>query len=327
MLVALRRVAALLLFASTCYAHHGVAPHYDDSKSVTLDGVVSRFDFVNPHAFLYVRVKSASGAEAEWTCELASRSVLARNGLQAQMFAPGTHVVVVGSAARHNDTGCALREARFDDGRVLRSSSLYGATPAATAVPAAQADSIFGVWTMKTFAVSFYEGVLTPEGERRRAAFDPIKDDPAIHCEAGSPVRFWINVNEPFEIRREGDTIVVDSQFMDSRRVIRLDAAEPPADAPRGPMGYSTGRFDGNALVVTTTRFTAAALEPRRGVMHTADLSLTERLEVDPTTHELTIGWTIVDPVIFKEPHTQKEAFVRTERWNEPYDCKPGYRQ
>jgi hypothetical protein len=243
------------------------------------------------------------------------------------MFAPGTHVVVIGSAARHNDTGCALREARFDDGRVLRSSSLYGATPAATAVPAAQADAIFGVWTMKTFAVSLYEGVLTPEGERRRAAFDPIKDDPAINCEPGSPVRFWINVNEPFEIRREGDAVVVDSQFMDSRRVIHLDTAAPPAGTARGPMGYSAGRFDGNALVVTTTHFTAASLEPRRGVMHTADLSLTERLEVDPATHELVISWTIVDPVIFKEPHMQKEAFVRTERWNEPYNCKPGYRQ
>jgi hypothetical protein len=61
--------------------------------------------------------------------------------------------------------------------------------------------------------------------------------------------------------------------------------------------------------------------------MHTADLALTERLAIDPGTRELTIGWTIVDPVIFKEPHSQQEAFVRTERWNERYDCKPGYRQ
>jgi hypothetical protein len=68
-------------------------------------------------------------------------------------------------------------------------------------------------------------------------------------------------------------------------------------------------------------------LEPRRGVVHTADLVLTERLEIDDATHELTITWTIDDPAIFKAPHTQKEAFVRTERWHEPYDCKPGYQQ
>ena len=324
----LRCAAALLCLSSAAsLAHHGVAPHYDDSKSVTLDGVVTQFDFINPHSFLQIRVADNAGQEAVWTCELASRSVLARNGLQAAMFAPGTHVVVTGSAARHNPTGCALREARFDDGRVLRSSALYGATPATTAVPAAESESIAGVWAMKTFAVSFYEGVLTEEGERRRAAFDPIKDDPAIYCDPASPVRFWINVNEPFEIRRERNTVVVEHQFMDSRRVIHLNATAPPAGEPRSAMGYSTGHFDGDALLVSTTHFTAGALEPRRGVMHTEDLDLSERLEVNPSTEELEITWTIDDPAIFKAPHTQKEAFVRTERWNEPYNCKPGYRQ
>ena len=114
---------------------------------------------------------------------------------------------------------------------------------------------------------------------------------------------------------------------MDTRRVIHLDATAPPAGTPRTTMGYSTGRFDGGALVVTTTSFVAGALEPRYGVMHTADLKLTERLEVNAATHELEITWTIDDPVIFKEPYTQTEIFVRTERWTEPYDCKPGYQQ
>jgi hypothetical protein len=319
-------VGLLCLSTASTFAHHGVAPHYDDSQSVTLDGVVTQFDFVNPHAFLHIRVADAAGRETVWTCELASRSVLARNGLQAEMFAPGTHVRVTGSAARHNPTGCALREARFDDGSVLRSSSLYGATPATTAVPDVASHSIAGIWTMKTFAVSFYEGLLTEEGERRRAAFDPIKDDPAIYCDPASPVRFWINVNEPFEIKREGGTVVVEHQFMDSRRVIHLGETIPPVGEPRSAMGYSTGRFEGDALIVTTAHFTAAALEPRRGVMHTDALVLTETLAVNPTTHELEITWTIDDPVIFKEPHTQREAFVRTERWSEPYDCKPGYR-
>ena len=98
--------------------------------------------------------------------------------------------------------------------------------------------------------------MLTEAGKRASAAFDPIKDDPAINCDPGSPVRFWINVNEPFEIKREADRVVVDHRFMDSRRVVHLDTAAP-ADAPRGTMGYSTGRFEGDALVVTTDHFVA----------------------------------------------------------------------
>jgi hypothetical protein len=315
------------VLALPALAHHGVAPHYDDSRQVTIDGTVSEFQFINPHAFVYLRVAGADGNEAIWHCELASRSVLARNGLTEQMFAPGKHVKITGSQARQNPTGCALREAYFDDGSVLRSSTLFGATPAITAAPVTQSGSIDGVWAMKRFAVSRYTGVLTDEGERLRAAFDPIKDDPAIYCDPASPVRFWVNVNEPFEIRREANAVVVEHQFMDSRRVVRLDQAAPPPGTPRSSLGYSTGRFDGDALVVTTTSFAAGALEPRYAVMHTQDLKLTERIEVNDATHELEITWTIDDPVVFKEPHTQKEIFVRTERWREPYNCKPGYQQ
>ena len=320
-----RLCSLLALLAAPSFAHHGVAPHYDDSKQVTIEGVVTEFQFINPHSFVYLRVAGTGGPDAIWHCELASRSVLARNGLTAEMFAPGTRVTITGSQARQNPTGCAVREAQFADGSALRSSTLFGATPAATGVPASQSDSIEGVWAMKTFAVSYYTGELTEEGERRRAAFDPVKDDPAIYCDPASPVRFWVNVNEPFEIRREANAVVVDHQFMDSRRVIHLDRTGPPAGTPRSTMGYSTGRFDGNALVVTTTHFAAGVLEPRRAVVHTADFTLTERLEVSAAAQELEIEWTIDDPAIFKELHTQKEIFVRTERWREPYDCKPGY--
>jgi hypothetical protein len=314
------------LAAAPCFAHHGVAPHYDDSKVVSLDGTVSEFQFINPHSFVYLRV-TTNGQEAIWHCEMASRSVLERNGLTVQMFAPGKHVRIEGSQARQNPTGCALREAHFDDGSVLRSSTLFGATPATTAVPAAQSDSIEGVWAMKRFTVSRYVGELTDEGERRRAAFDPVKDDPAIYCDPASPVRFWVNVNEPFEIRREATQVVIDNRFMDSRRVVHLNETAPPPGLPRSTMGYSTGRFEGAALVIETTNFTAATLEPRWGVMHSEHLKLTERLEVNPTTHELTISWTIDDPLIFRQRLTQKEAYVRTERWRERYNCRPGYQQ
>jgi hypothetical protein len=322
-----RSSALVIVLALPAQAHHGVAAHYDDGHQVTIDGSVSEFQFINPHSFVYLRVAGADGKAAIWHCEMASRSVLERNGLTPEMFAAGTHVVITGSQARQNPTGCALREAHFDDGSVLRSSTLFEGTPAKTAVPETQRESIVGVWAMKRFRVSRYIGALTDEGERLRAAFDPIKDDPAIYCDPASPVRLWVNVNEPFEIRREGDTVVVDHQLMDARRVIHLNETAPPPGTARSTMGYSTGRFDGNALAVETTSFVAATLEPRERVMHTADLKLTERLEVNPQTHELEITWTIDDPVVFKERYTQTESYVRTERWDQPYNCRPGYQQ
>jgi hypothetical protein len=315
------------ILGSPCFAHHGVAPHYDDSTLVEIQGVVARFDFINPHSFVYVSVVDDGGSEQVWACELASRSVLSRNGLTADTFEEGQTIRIEGSAARINPTGCALRTAYFADGSVLRSTELFGPTLASADDVPPDLGSIVGIWTMKRFSVSRYEGVLTPAGERAREAFDPIADDPAIYCDPASPVRFWVNVNEPFEIRRDGDDVIIDHRFMDSRRVVYLSDEGPPPGTPRTAMGYSTGRFEGAALIVSTDHFTAAALEPRYGVMHTQDLRLTERLEVNRATGDLEITWVIDDPAYFKEPLTQKERFVRSPWDPEPYDCEPGYQQ
>ena len=320
------RTALLALVLSTpCFAHHGVAPHYDASKSVHLEGVVAKFDFINPHSFVYVDVVDAAGNTQTWSCEMASRSVLSRNGLTAERFEPGAKITIDGDAARHKATGCQVRTAHFADGTTLRDTTLYAPTYASDADFPADRQSIVGVWTMKRFLAPREYGVPTEAGKRANAAFDPIEDDPAIDCDPGSPVRFWINVNEPFEIKREQDRVVIDHRFMDSRRVVHLNE-EPPADAPRGTMGYSTGRFEGDALVVTTEHFVAGAIEPRRAILHTENLKLTERLEVN-AEGELEITMTIDDPAFFERPFTIKEAFVRSPWDPEPYNCKPGYQQ
>lgn len=313
---------------SAALAHHGVAPHYDVSKPVTIEGVVAKFEFVNPHSFVYVSVTDEAGAEQVWSCELPSRSVLERNGFEADMFEIGAALTIEGVAARHNPTGCAFRVARLADGRVLKSSALFGPTLAVSNEALPDPDSILGTWTMKRFSVATYEGLLTEAGERARAAFDPVADDPVFRCDPTSPVRFWVNVNEPFTIRREGDTVVIDNRFMDSRRIVHLDETETPPGIEPSSLGYSTGRFEGDALLVHTDRFAAGVLEPRApGVMHTADLVIDERLEVDSATGELAISWRIEDPAYLKEPVMQTERYVRSEQNDEPYDCTPGYRQ
>lgn len=258
---------------------------------------------------------------------MASRTVLSRNGLKPDSFKPGEPITIEGSAARHNPTGCAFRIAHFADGHVLKSTELFAPTLASGVEAPADPASIVGVWTMKRFTVSKYQGQLTAAGEKARAAFDPIKDDPAIYCDPASPVRFWINVNEPFEIEVEGDRVVIDHRFMDSRRVVHLDERPPVPDVARSTMGYSTGHFEGKTLVVKTDHFVAATLEPREGVLHTQDLKLTERLAVSPATGDLEITWTIDDPEYFKGPVTQTERFVRSPRAPDPYNCKPGYQQ
>ena len=59
-------VVAVLATVSVLSAHHSVAGQFDESKSVTLKGVISKVDWVNPHIYLYIDVKG-DGETVTWS--------------------------------------------------------------------------------------------------------------------------------------------------------------------------------------------------------------------------------------------------------------------
>ena len=50
-------------------AHHSSAPHFDSSMEVVVEGVVTEWRFVNPHAYVYFDVVNDSGETVAWRCE------------------------------------------------------------------------------------------------------------------------------------------------------------------------------------------------------------------------------------------------------------------
>ena len=57
-------IAALLLAVSPARAHHSVPGQFDTSKPITLKGVIIKVNWINPHIYVYMDVKDASGATA-----------------------------------------------------------------------------------------------------------------------------------------------------------------------------------------------------------------------------------------------------------------------
>ena len=73
-------VVAVLATSSVLSAHHSVAGQFDESKSVTLKGVISKVDWVNPHIYLYIDVKD--GAETvTWSLGTVPTAMARRAGL------------------------------------------------------------------------------------------------------------------------------------------------------------------------------------------------------------------------------------------------------
>ena len=69
--------ASLALIAIVCVpalAHHSLAAAYDEKKPVTLKGVITKFDWTNPHVFLFLDVADAGGSVTNWAVEFPTRS-------------------------------------------------------------------------------------------------------------------------------------------------------------------------------------------------------------------------------------------------------------
>jgi CubicO group peptidase (beta-lactamase class C family) len=106
-------ILALALFLLTSVglgAHHSIAGVYDSQKSVTVDGTITRFLFVNPHPFVEMDVLDAKRVTQRWRMELDNRGELAAIGVTAETLKPGDRVVVTGSAARSGGNALYVRK-------------------------------------------------------------------------------------------------------------------------------------------------------------------------------------------------------------------------
>jgi len=103
-----RRILTLLVFVAAglmtraLEAHHSIAGAYDSSNSVTIDGTISEFHFINPHPYLLVRVRADTGKVVEWRLEMDNRVELVEIGMTVRTLSPGERVIARGSRGREN---------------------------------------------------------------------------------------------------------------------------------------------------------------------------------------------------------------------------------
>ncbi len=89
---------ASALGATVVHAHHSIAGMYDESRKLTLDGVLVQYQFVNPHPFVMIDVQAATGAQT-WKLEMDNRHELVDVGMTGTTLKVGDRLVVTGSPA------------------------------------------------------------------------------------------------------------------------------------------------------------------------------------------------------------------------------------
>jgi hypothetical protein len=117
------RILALslaLAVATPSFAHHSTAM-YNMANPTTVTGVVKRFEWTNPHAYIYLEVKDESGATTEWAIEMMSLNHLKSYGWSRNTVQPGETISCTGGAAKSGDHAMLSSLVKLGNGNMIKS--------------------------------------------------------------------------------------------------------------------------------------------------------------------------------------------------------------
>ena len=127
-------VLALSFAVSRAFAHHSFSAEYDRSKPVELTGTVTKLEWTNPHARIYIDVKDESGALVNWDFELGPPNGLMRQGWNRNSLRAGQIVTISGFLSKDEPHVANARSVALPDGRQVFTGSSFDTTAEGPAV-------------------------------------------------------------------------------------------------------------------------------------------------------------------------------------------------
>ena len=120
----------VLLGAAPLLAHHSFAAEYDSKKPVTLKGIVTKVDWMNPHVYFYLDVKEENGDLTNWALEMGPPQLLQKAGWSKSMLKIGDEVIVEGTLAKDGNKQANARSVTLaSTGKKLGAGSSQDTNP------------------------------------------------------------------------------------------------------------------------------------------------------------------------------------------------------
>jgi hypothetical protein len=120
----------VLLAVMPVLAHHSFSAEYDSKKAVTLKGIVTKVDWMNPHVYFFLDVTDESGNITNWALEMGPPAGLQRSGWTRNTMKIGDVVIVQGTLAKDGSKQANARSVTMaDTGKKLGAGSSETTNP------------------------------------------------------------------------------------------------------------------------------------------------------------------------------------------------------
>jgi hypothetical protein len=334
---------SFVLLPSFASAHHSFAATFDRKQVTELEGEITKIQWRNPHIRFSLLTIDDQGQERIYDIEGHALSIMRRMGVSKDAISDGDKVRVAGHPAiRKPDSMFVLNvllptneEIVLDPMGTSRWTENIGTTEiwqASQDDAQAQNEGIFTMWSTtfadpngfpfpEIFDLSLvYRYPLTDVAKEALAAFNPETDLPTQNC-APKGMPTIMEQPYPMELIDQGDTLLLRMEEYDMIRTIYMDETEPREDIPDSLLGYSTGHWDGNSLVVRTTDTTWRHFNTV-GIPLSEGAGIVERFTPSENGKRLDYSLTVTDDRIFTEPVEVTKFWLSLPGTEiKPYEC------
>lgn len=314
----------LMLTSNFAGAHHNWAAIYDVDSDVEIEGVISSIEWRNPHVRVSFTVDQGTASERIYTTESNSVAALTRMDVTEDVLAVGTNVRVAGYRSRRDESDIFMNHLLLPDNReVIFLRTAESRWPEASRIGntdrahgrvteedfARRPTSIFAVWNTIFGAEGSHRALRYPGGE--------FSIDYKTGLGSGTCVTkdVWGAMAAPYPIQLidNGDIVIVHAEEYDTIREVHMGVEHNDPGTETSSLGYSTGRMDGDRLLVTTT-FEGSG----------SPIRFHETFQLSADHNRLLYTSTLINPESNNAPTVnskwweyQPGAFVQ------PYDCTP----
>ena len=318
-----------LLWAATTAAHHNSGAVFDLEQEILLEGVVSRYEWRNPHVYVFVETRDETGDSAEWRIEAGPVALMRRLGWSQDSLMAGDPVTINANPSRSSGRTSAFLRTIETPSREL---PIFRGEQARTALETNDADAfrapldLTGTWVtlLDVDSIGVYEEpdpeTLTEAGTASLESFDEATMHPALQCIPYSPPASML-IADVKSIELSGDDLLIRGEFDGSERIVHL-GSEP--EAGQRVHGVSVGRREARTLFIETDRFTEHRMGNGFGLASSTQKRLTEALELNAEGTSLTYRFTLTDPVYLAVPISGEVQWVyRPDLAYEGLPCDP----